>query len=68
VFSETWLSKSVLDNDICINGYNVYRTDRVKKGEGVAIYLNTKFLVTVLKSETICEQLEFLALNLEVSL
>lgn len=40
VFSETWLSKSVLDTDICITGYNVYRTDRVKKGGGVAICKN----------------------------
>ena len=39
VFSETWLRKSVLDKDICIIGYNVYRPDRVKKGGGVAIYV-----------------------------
>jgi exonuclease III len=39
VFSETWLSKSVFDKDICIRGYNVYRTDWVKKGGGVAIYV-----------------------------
>ena len=29
VFSETWLSKSVFDKDICISGYNVYCTDRM---------------------------------------
>ena len=45
VFSETWLSKSVFDKDICISGFNVYRTDRVKKGGGVAIYVKTTFPV-----------------------
>ena len=30
VSSETWLSKSVFDKDVCISRYNVYRTDRVK--------------------------------------
>ena len=67
VFSETWLSKSVVDKDICINGHNVYRTERVKEDGGVAMYVKTKFLVSIAKSETICKQLEFLALNLEVS-
>ncbi|XP_055755262.1 uncharacterized protein LOC129834369 [Salvelinus fontinalis] len=69
VFSETWLSKSVFDKDICISGYNVYHTDRVKKCVAiyVAIYVKTKFPVSVAKSETICKQLEFLALNIEVS-
>lgn len=27
VLSETWLSKSVLDKDINVDGYNVYRTE-----------------------------------------
>ena len=67
VFSETWLSKSVFDKDNCISGYNVYRTDRAKKGGGVAIYVKTKFPVSVSKSDTICIQVEFLTLNLEVS-
>ena len=33
----------------------------------MAIYVKTKFLVSVAKSETFCKQLEFLALNIEVS-
>ena len=52
VLSETWLSKSVFDK--CISGYNVYRTDQVKKCGGVAIYVKTTFPVSVAKSETIC--------------
>ena len=55
VFSETWLSKSDFDKDIWISGYNVYHTDRVKKGGGVAIYVKTKFPVSVAKFETICK-------------
>lgn len=38
IISETWLSKSINNEDINIFGYNVYRTDRPKKGGGVAIY------------------------------
>lgn len=38
--SETWLSKSVPDQDISINHYNRYRP---KKGGGVAIYIKNKF-------------------------
>ena len=37
VLSETWLTNSVLDKDISINGYNVYRADRPRKGGGVAM-------------------------------
>ena len=33
----------------------------------MAIYVKTKFPVSVAKCETICKQLEFLALNIEVS-
>ena len=32
VLSETWLTKSVHDKDICIDGYNVFRADRPNKG------------------------------------
>lgn len=37
IISETWLTKSITNEDINIYGYNVYRTDRPKKGGGVAI-------------------------------
>lgn len=39
VLSETWLSKSITDNDIHIDGYNVFRTDRPRRGGGVAIFV-----------------------------
>ncbi|KAK0133577.1 hypothetical protein N1851_030903 [Merluccius polli] len=65
VLSETWLNKSVSDKDICINGYNVFRCDRPKKGGGVAIYIKNKFHATLLSSISISKQFEFLALKLD---
>ena len=66
VTSETWLTKSIADNDICIDGYNVYRANRPKRGGGVAIYVKSKFHVKVIVSESISKQLEILALNVEL--
>lgn len=34
-FSETWLKKSVTNDMVKIEGYNVFRTDRTKKEEGL---------------------------------
>lgn len=67
VISETWLSRSVSDKDIGINGYRVFRTDRPKRGGGVAIYIKTKFQVEVLFSKSVPKQFELLALKLEIS-
>ena len=36
ILCETWLSRSVLNKDIRIDGYNVYRTDQPKCDWGVA--------------------------------
>lgn len=65
VLSEMWLSKSCSDEAISIKGYNVFRTDRPKKGGGVAIYCKSKFSVNILLSKSISKQFEFLANNLE---
>jgi len=67
VLSETWLTKPVLDADIGIEGYNVYRSDRPKRRGGVAIYVKCKFHSNLVLSKSVCKQIEFLALNLEVS-
>ena len=42
VISETWLSKSIADENTDIVDYNIFRTDRSKKGGGVAIYIKSK--------------------------
>ena len=39
VVSETWLRKSIPDNYVALEGYNIFRTDRRAKGGRVAIYL-----------------------------
>lgn len=67
VLSETWLTNSTLDKDIGIEGYHVYRSDRPKKGGGVAIYIKCKFNTSIVLSKSVSKQFEFLALNLELS-
>lgn len=69
IISETWLGKSVPNSEISLDGYNVYRADRPKKKDrgGIAIYVKNTFHVTTLISKSIPSQLEFLALNLEIS-
>ena len=47
--SETWLNCSVLDLEIEIPGYNVFRVDRQdKRGGGVCIYARQGFKTEVL--------------------
>lgn len=67
LISETWLSKYISDEHVSMAGYNIYRTDRLKKGGGVAAYVKSKFDATIVLSESICKQLEFLALNVNIA-
>ena len=40
VITETWLDSSVLDSEIYIKGYNIYRSDRMhRKRGGTCIYV-----------------------------
>ena len=36
--SETWLNEQILDSEISIEGYKVFRLDRANKGGGIAVY------------------------------
>lgn len=45
----------------------MYRTDRPKKGGGVAVYVKSKFHVKMILSKSLTKQFELLALDLEVS-
>ena len=38
--SETWLSKSVSDNEVRVDGYRTYRKDRGGNGGGVLVYVS----------------------------
>lgn len=64
--SETWLKKSVLDNDVAINGYNVFRADRKSKGGGVVLYVRSSYHVTLLNSMSVAKSFELLAINLKL--
>jgi len=57
--SETHLDDTVLDTEISIDGYNIFRRDRNKHGGGIALYIRNNFPVT-LCSEFISDNLESL--------
>ncbi|XP_033104417.1 uncharacterized protein LOC117107010 [Anneissia japonica] len=44
--TETWLDHSVTDNEIHIDGYNLFRKDRNREGGGVCIYTHINRAVT----------------------
>lgn len=64
--SETWLKKTLSDNDIAIDGYNIFCVDRKSKGGGVIIYVNCRLNATLIKSMTVPKCLEMLAINLKL--
>ena len=41
--SETWLNSSVIDNEVAIPSYDLYRRDRGSKGGGVLVYVAKGF-------------------------
>ena len=57
--SETHLDATVLDMEVSIDGYNVFRRDRNKHGGGIALYIRNNFLAT-LCSEFMSDSLESL--------
>lgn len=67
VLSETWFNKSITDYLIFIDGYKVYRTDKVGKGGGVAMCVRSKFISSVSLSITKTKGFEFLAVKVGVS-
>lgn len=48
--SETWLKKTVSDNEIAISSYNVFHVDRKSKGGGVVLYVKSAYHATLIKS------------------
>ena len=63
VVSETWLSRSIPDSHVNLDGYNLFRADRRAKGGGVAIYTKNTFQTTVLISKSVPKQYELLVLK-----
>lgn len=68
VFSETWHTDQVCDNDIALDGYNVLRTDRCQptRGGGVAIFVKESFSVTIVNSVSVPKNFEYLALSVSL--
>ncbi len=56
-------------NDIALDGYNVFRTDRCRppRGGGVAIFIKKGFSVTVVDSVAIPKCFEYLALSVSLN-
>ena len=69
VFSETWLSNIIEDEDIAIDGYNVFRTERegFTKGGGSYIFVKKNCLsVSVVKYISRPQCFEYLMLNVSL--
>lgn len=55
--TETWLSNSILDSAVKIAGYDLFRTDRIGRGGGVAVYVNSSFNKVFINTSNVIEQL-----------
>lgn len=57
--TETWLNDCILDTAVAINGYNIYRNDRiVRSAGGVCIYVSKKLkskVVHKINDDGVCE-------------
>jgi len=62
--SETWFVQSLCDVLLSCVGYNVYRSDRVNHGGGVAIYVSKKFKVKIICQHTINSAIEYIFLEI----
>ena len=40
---ESWLSSDIINNEFCIDGYNIVRLDRNRHGGGVLLFINSVF-------------------------
>jgi len=55
--SETWLSPSVSDAQIMLNGYSLVRRDRGGRGGGVAIYIKNSINFNLINTSNSIEQI-----------
>ncbi|KAJ3643508.1 hypothetical protein Zmor_026215 [Zophobas morio] len=56
MLSETWLTSFITDELISLDGYTIFRSDRVRRGGGVCVYISdlvlANFTVTPLGGNT----------------
>ena len=38
---ESWLSSDILDNELCIEGFDIIRLDRNRHGGGILLFINS---------------------------
>ena len=49
--SEKWLEDNILDNELIVNDYNIYRRDRVNKIGGGVLLLVQKGIKTIIRED-----------------
>lgn len=64
--SETHLDATVLDTEVTIDGYNIFRRDSDKHGGGIALYIRNSFPATQC-SEFMSDSLESLWVKVHLS-
>ena len=69
IFTETWLTKSILSSALHINGFNLVRQDRVnvskKSGAGIVCYINSEMDYTVSNSSVVSSDYEILGIEVK---
>ena len=61
---ETWLSSEILDNEIAISDYQIFRRDRDRHGGGVMIYVHSCLAVDL---HVCVPNIEFISISVSVS-
>ena len=62
--TETWLRKSVLNTDVNLSGYKLFRQDRSSKGGGVAIFSKDHLQCS---TKSVPKQFELLDFSIKLS-
>ena len=62
---ETKIKRTFPDSRFQVNGYRLFRRDRVKGGGGIAIYVNDK--ITASSKKIACKSIDSLLLDLRIS-
>ena len=63
-FTETWLDDTIVNGDIAVQGYNVYRKNRNRHGGGIAVYVADRLKVTR-RSDLEMDDIELIWLELQ---
>ena len=67
VITESWLRKSVVNTDVNLSGYILFRQDRSSKGRGVAIFTKDHLQCSVVSIKSVPKQFEWLVLSIKLS-